>query len=135
MNSQKRLAVTRERKRHRVRKRVLGTAERPRLSVFRSSKHIYAQMIDDLNGVTVAAATTLKKGGPAGANIPAAAGSRHKGAKAGCNIAAAKTVGQQLADAAKAAGITKAAFDRGHYMYHGRVKALADAVRAGGVQF
>jgi len=118
MKAQKRLTATRQRKRWRVRKKIVGTAELPRLSVFRSSKHIYAQMIDDLGGHTLAAA-----------------GSRHKGAKAGCNIAAAKTVGQQLAEAAKAAGITKAAFDRGHYMYHGRVKALADAVRAGGVQF
>jgi large subunit ribosomal protein L18 len=75
-------------------------------------------MIDDLNGVTLAAATSLKKGGPTGANIPAAV-----------------EVGKQLAEAAKAAGITNAAFDRGHYKYHGRLKALADAVRAGGVQF
>src|SRR5438132_11605391 len=108
MNSQKRLAVTRERKRYRVRKRVTGTAERPRLSVFRSSKHIYAQMIDDLTGVTLAAA-----------------GSRAKGAPLGSNTKAAAEVGKRLADAAKAAGITKAAFDRGHYRYHGRIKALA----------
>jgi large subunit ribosomal protein L18 len=118
MNAQKRLAVTRRRKRNRVRKKIVGTAERPRLSVFRSSKHIYAQMIDDLGGVTVAAAGSLAKGAAAGGNIKAAA-----------------EVGQKLAEAAKAAGITKAAFDRGHYKYHGRVKALADAVRAGGVQF
>src|SRR6476646_3572536 len=118
MKAQKRLAVTRQRKRYRVRKKIVGTPERPRLSVYRSSTHIYAQMIDDLNGVTLAAATTLKKGGPAGANIPAAA-----------------DVGKRLAEAAKAAGITTAAFDRGHYKYHGRLKALADAVRAGGIQF
>jgi large subunit ribosomal protein L18 len=86
--------------------------------VFRSSKHIYAQMIDDLSGVTLAAA-----------------GSRQKGAKPGSNITAATEVGKKLAESAKAAGITKAAFDRGHYKYHGRVKALADAVRAGGIQF
>jgi large subunit ribosomal protein L18 len=112
------LAVTRERKRHRVRKKIVGTAERPRLSVFRSSKHIYAQMIDDLNGTTMAAA-----------------GSQSKGGKTGCNVKAASSVGQKLAAAAKAAGISKAAFDRGHYKYHGRLKALADAVREGGIQF
>ena len=118
MKAQKRLAATRQRKRNRVRKKIVGTAERPRLSVFRSSKHIYAQMIDDLSGVTLAAA-----------------GSRAKGAKPGSNIKAATEVGQKLAESAKAAGITKAAFDRGQYKYHGRIKALADAVRAGGIQF
>src|SRR4051812_5182635 len=118
MKAQKRLAVTRQRKRYRVRKKVLGTAERPRLSVFRSCKHIYAQMIDDLSGKTVAAA-----------------GSPAKGAKVGANIKAVAEVGRKLAEAAKAAGVQKAAFDRGHYKYHGRVKALADAVRAGGIQF
>jgi large subunit ribosomal protein L18 len=118
MRAQKRLAVTRQRKRYRVRKQVQGTSERPRLSVFRSSKHIYAQMIDDINGVTIAAAGSLKKG-----------------ATKGCTVAAATDVGKRLAEAAKAAGIGKAAFDRGHYKYHGRLKALADAVRAGGIQF
>jgi large subunit ribosomal protein L18 len=118
MKAQKRLTVTRERKRHRVRKKIVGTAERPRLSVFRSSKHIYAQMIDDLNGATLAAAGSLAKGG-----------------KNGGNIKSATSVGQKLAEAAKAAGINKAAFDRGHCKYHGRLKALADAVRAGGIQF
>ncbi len=118
MKAQKRLAVRRERKQHRVRKKIVGTAERPRLSVFRSSKHIYAQMIDDLSGTTLAAASSLAKG-----------------ASAGCNVKAAAAVGEKLAAAAKAAGITKAAFDRGRYKYHGRLKALADAVRAGGVQF
>jgi large subunit ribosomal protein L18 len=118
MKAQKRLAVTRQRKRFRVRKSIVGTPERPRLSVFRSSKHIYAQMIDDLNGVTVAAAGTLKKAGGKGSNI-----------------LAAMEVGKRLAEAARTAGVTKAAFDRGHYKYHGRLKALADAVRAGGIQF
>src|SRR5688572_9450731 len=118
MKAQKRLAATRQRKRYRVRKKIVGTAERPRLSVHRSSKQIYAQMIDDLSGVTLCAATSLKKGGPSGSNVPAAV-----------------EVGKRLAEAAKAAGITKAAFDRGHYRYHGRLKALADAVREGGVQF
>ena len=118
MKAQKRLAATRQRKRWRVRKKIVGTPERPRLSVYRSSKYIYAQMIDDLSGVTLASATSL-----------------HKGAAKGGNVAAAADVGRQLAEAAKAAGISRAAFDRGHYKFHGRVKALADAVRAGGVQF
>src|SRR5438477_346899 len=118
MKAQKRLAVTRQRKRFRVRKKVRGTAERPRLSVFRSSMHIYAQMIDDETGKTLAAASSLVKG-----------------AGYGGNLKAAKVVGTKLAEAAKAAGITSAAFDRGHYRYHGRIKALADAVREGGIQF
>jgi large subunit ribosomal protein L18 len=106
------------RRSHRVRSKITGTAERPRLSVFRSSKHIYAQLIDDFNGVTLAAA-----------------GSTGKGSKYGGNVSAAKAVGQKLAEAAKAKGIKQAAFDRGHYRYHGRVKALADAAREGGLQF
>lgn len=118
MKAQKRLAVTRQRKRFRVRKKVQGTAERPRLSVYRSSKHIYAQMIDDINGVTLAAAGSLKKGGGKGSTI-----------------LAAMEVGKRLAEAARSAGVSKAAFDRGHYKYHGRLKALAEAVREGGIQF
>jgi large subunit ribosomal protein L18 len=118
MKAQKRLAVTRQRKRFRVRKKIVGTPERPRLSVFRSSKHIYAQMIDDLNGVTLASA-----------------GSAKKAAGKGSTILAAMEVGKRLAETARAAGVSKAAFDRGHYKYHGRLKALADAVRAGGIQF
>src|SRR5437763_769692 len=106
------------RRRQHVRKRIVGTAERPRLSVFRSSKHIYAQLINDLDGVTLAAA-----------------GSQSKAAAYGGNIKAAGAVGKKLAEAAKAKGIDKAAFDRGHYRYHGRVKALADAAREGGLQF
>jgi large subunit ribosomal protein L18 len=120
MNTQKLKTVRRQRKRFRVRKKVQGTAERPRLSVFRSVKHIYAQLIDDLNGKTLASASTM---------ATEAAG------KAGGNVKGAAEVGKQLAEAAKAAGVTKAAFDRGHYKYHGRVKALADAARAGGIQF
>lgn len=106
------------RRRRHVRRGITGTSERPRLSVFRSSKHIYAQLIDDMSGVTLAAASTRAKGAPYGGNIKAAA-----------------VVGKQLAEAAKGKGITKAAFDRGHYRYHGRVKALADAAREGGLQF
>jgi large subunit ribosomal protein L18 len=119
MDAQKLKHRRQARRAHRVRRKITGTAERPRLSVFRSSKHIYAQLIDDLNGVTVAAASTAAK----------------TGAKYGGNVKAAAAVGQKLAEAAKAKGITQAAFDRGHYRYHGRVKALADAARKGGLQF
>jgi large subunit ribosomal protein L18 len=122
MDAQKLKHRRQERRTHRVRSKITGTAERPRLSVFRSSKHIYAQLIDDLNGVTVAAASTTVKAA--------------KGQSAyGGNVKAAAAVGQKLAEAAKAKGITQAAFDRGHYRYHGRVKALADAARKGGLKF
>ncbi|HLJ98019.1 MAG TPA: 50S ribosomal protein L18 [Gemmataceae bacterium] len=110
------------RRRRHVRKRIVGTAERPRLTVFRSNKHIYAQLIDDLSGKTLAAAAT---------NSP----ELREAAPAGGNVKAAIEVGKKLAEEAKSKGINKAAFDRGHYRYHGRVKALADAARAGGLQF
>jgi large subunit ribosomal protein L18 len=122
MKAQKRLAQRRERKRHRVRNRVRGTAERPRLSVFRSSLHIYAQIIDDLNGVTLVSCSSTAK------DIKAAAAY-------GGNVKAATAVGVKLAEVAKAKGVTAVAFDRGHYKFHGRVKALAEAVRKGGIQF
>jgi large subunit ribosomal protein L18 len=110
------------RRRQHVRRHITGTSERPRLTVFRSSKHIYAQLVDDLSGATLAAASTT------GADI-------RTGVAYGGNIKAAKVVGLKLAEAAKAKGINKVAFDRGHYRYHGRVKALADAAREGGLQF
>jgi large subunit ribosomal protein L18 len=110
------------RRRQHVRSKIVGTAERPRLTVFRSSKHIYAQLIDDLNGNTLAAAGSTAKTVKAGVAY-------------GGNIKAAKAVGKELAVTAKEKGISKAAFDRGHYRYHGRVKALADAAREGGLQF
>jgi large subunit ribosomal protein L18 len=110
------------RRRQHVRRKLVGTAERPRLSVFRSSKHIYAQLIDDLQGVTLVAASSRGQGVLGG--MPN-----------GGNVKAASAVGQKLAETAKSKGISKAAFDRGHYRYHGRVKALADAARAGGLQF
>ena len=110
------------RRRRHVRRNITGTSERPRLSVFRSSKHIYAQLIDDLQGVTLAAASSRT------AEVA-------KAAPYGGNIKAAKAVGKQLAELAKGKGIAKAAFDRGHYRYHGRVKALAEAAREGGLQF
>jgi large subunit ribosomal protein L18 len=122
MNHQKAKHKRQLRRRNHVRRRVVGTAERPRLTVFRSSKHIYAQLIDDLNGVTLAAASSLvedvKKAVPYGGNVKAAV-----------------SVGKKIAEVAKERGIAKAAFDRGHYRYHGRVKALADAAREGGLDF
>ena len=93
---------------------------RPRLSVHRSGKHIYAQVIDDIEGKTVAAASTLDKD-ERGTN--------------GANIEAAKKVGARVAEAAKKAGVTKVVFDRGGFLFHGRVKALADAAREGGLEF
>jgi large subunit ribosomal protein L18 len=105
------------------RKGLFGTPERPRLSVFRSSKHIYAQLIDDYAGKTLAYVGT------------AAAEVRGSELKNGGNIAAAKLIGKAIAEKAKALGINKVAFDRAGRVYHGRVKALADAARAGGLQF
>jgi large subunit ribosomal protein L18 len=122
MNPQKHKQVRRLRRRRHVRRKIVGTVERPRLTVFRSSKHIYAQLIDDLNGQTLAAA---------GSNTP----DLRKDVAYGGNVKAAKAVGKRLAEIAKERGITKAAFDRGHYRYHGRIKALADAAREGGLQF
>jgi large subunit ribosomal protein L18 len=110
------------RRRRHVRRQITGTAERPRLSVFRSSKHIYAQLIDDLSGATLAAASSTNP-------------EMRSGTPYGGNVKAAVVVGKKLAEAAKAKGINKAAFDRGHYRYHGRIKALADAAREGGLQF
>jgi large subunit ribosomal protein L18 len=111
-----------QRRKWSTRHTLFGTTERPRLSVFRSDKHIYAQVIDDFAGNTlVSAASTL---------------SDVRGdLKNGGNLEAAKRVGKEIAARAKAAGITKVAFDRGGRRYHGRVKALADAAREGGLQF
>ena len=107
-------------KRHvRVRGKVSGTPERPRLNVFRSNANIYAQIIDDVNGVTLVAANTLEK--------------EFEGATGNCE--AAKKVGTVLAERAKAKGIEEVVFDRGGYVYHGRVAALADGAREGGLKF
>jgi large subunit ribosomal protein L18 len=95
---------------------------RTRLSVFRSSKHIYAQLIDDTKGETLASASSLEK-------------TMREGMKTGANIDAAKAVGKLLAERASAKGIKEVVFDRGGYLYHGRVKALADAAREGGLKF
>src|SRR5947209_8226482 len=110
------------RRKYSVRKNVFGTVERPRLAVYRSSKHIYAQIINDFDGKTLAAASST---------IDEVRGDL----KNGGNIAAAKVVGKAIAERAKAAGITAVAFDRAGRMYHGRVKALADAAREGGLKF
>jgi len=112
-----------ERRRFRVRKNVFGSPERPRLSVFRSDKHIYAQLIDDLGGKTLASASS------------ALADVRGSELKNGGNVKAAEKVGTAIAEKAKAAGIKQVAFDRGGRMYHGRIKALADAARKGGLKF
>lgn len=111
------------RRKRSVRASVFGTAERPRLSVFRSDKHIYAQVIDDYAGRTLAAAGTTD-GDVRGSEL-----------KNGGNIAGAKKVGLAIAAKAKAAGISAVAFDRGGRRYHGRIKALADAAREGGLKF
>ena len=122
MNHQKGKLKSQLRRRHHVRSRIVGTAERPRLTVFRSSKHIYAQLIDDVTGTTLAAASSVL-------------GDVKTAVKYGGNIKGAQAVGKKLAEVAKEKGVLKAAFDRGHYKYHGRVKALADAAREGGLQF
>ncbi len=102
----------------RIRRKVQGTAERPRLCVFRSLKHIYAQVIDDGQGRTLAAAS-----------------SNQEGQANGGNLAGAKAVGKLIAERAQAKGIKKVVFDRGGYLYHGRVKALAEAAREAGLEF
>lgn len=107
----------RARIRRRIRAKVSGGAQRPRLSVFRSNKHIYAQLIDDASGTTLAAAST------------------REGDLTGSGADASKAVGQRLAERAKEAGVETAVFDRGGYRYHGNVKALAEGARAGGLQF
>lgn len=104
------------RRHERVRKTVSGTPERPRLDVFRSNMHIYAQVIDDTKGITLASASSLKLA-------------------RGSNCEAAKEVGKMVAEAALKAGITEVVFDRGGYIYHGRVKALADGAREAGLKF
>lgn len=106
----------------RIRKRLSGASTRPRLAVFRSNKHIYAQVIDDAKGATLTCASTL--------DVDA-----KKDLKSGGNIAAAKAVGKLVAERAKAKGIEAVLFDRGGYLYHGRVKALAEAAREAGLKF
>ena len=109
---------TRQRVHDRIRKKVIGTAERPRLNVYRSLNHIYAQVIDDQKGETLVSASTLSLK-----------------VKTGGNVAAAREIGKAVAELAVKQGIKKVVFDRGGYLYHGRIKALADAARAAGLEF
>lgn len=115
-------AISRDRRKLRIRKTVFGSTERPRLSVFRSAGHIYAQIIDDTSGRTLASASTLPK------DLSAFDG--HRG-----NIEAAKAVGKLIAERAKVASVEKVVFDRNGYIYHGRIQALADAAREAGLDF
>jgi large subunit ribosomal protein L18 len=112
----------RRRRHYRLRRRVTGTPTRPRLAVFRSLKHIYAQVIDDSQGATLAAASTMD-------------GSLKGSLKTGGDIEAAKTVGRLIAERAKEKGVSKVVFDRGGFTYHGRIASLADAAREAGLDF
>jgi large subunit ribosomal protein L18 len=105
----------------RIRKKLQGTPDRPRLNVYRSLNHIYVQLIDDMAGTTLVSACSAE--------------GRKEDRGTGGNVAAAKAVGKTIAERAKAKGVTKVVFDRGGYIYHGRVKALADAAREAGLQF
>ena len=116
-------AVIRKRVHRRIRRKVAGSTARPRLAVFRSVKHIYAQVIDDSVGHTLAAASSNEKS------------DAKSEVKSGGNVAGAKAVGKLLAERAKEKGVKSVVFDRGGYLYHGRVKALADAAREGGLEF
>ncbi|HEX5616172.1 MAG TPA: 50S ribosomal protein L18 [Acidimicrobiia bacterium] len=109
----------RRRRHRRVRKKIMGTAERPRLAVFRSNRHIYVQAIDDLAGRTIAAASTMETDARSGATA---------------TVDAARAVGKRLGERVKAAGVERAVFDRGGFRYHGRVAAVADGAREAGLQ-
>src|SRR5919109_617872 len=106
----------RQRVHKRIREKMLGTAERPRLNIYRSLNHIYAQVIDDIQGVTLVSASSLED-------------AKGKSRKSGGNVAVARDVGRTIAERAKQKGVQKVVFDRGGYLYHGRIKALADAAR------
>jgi large subunit ribosomal protein L18 len=113
----------RDKRRLRIRKKIVGTAERPRLSVFKSLKHLYVQVTDDATGRTLAAATTNTKANKA------------DGKKSFANVAGAKALGREIADKAKAAGVDAIVFDRSGYPYHGIIKAVAEAAREAGLKF
>jgi large subunit ribosomal protein L18 len=119
MDQAKHRVIARGRVRERIRSKVAGTSERPRLAVFKSLKHIYAQVIDDASGKTIVTASSRDK----------------DSATKGANAAAAKAVGALIAKKAKDKGITRVVFDRGGYLYHGNIKALADAARENGLEF
>ena len=118
MITQTKRNAIRQRIHARIRQKLSGTAERPRLNVYRSLNHVYAQVIDDQKGETLVAASTLSMK-----------------LKTGGNVAAAREIGKAVAEAATAKGIKKVVFDRGGFLYHGRIKALADAAREGGLEF
>ena len=122
MKQSKVINVRRWRRKNRVRKKLRGTTDCPRLSVFRSNKHVYCQLIDDSQGKTLASASSRDK-------------DLRGGVKYGGNSDAAQAVGKAIAERGQAAGVTRVKFDRGVYKYHGRVAALADAAREGGLQF
>jgi large subunit ribosomal protein L18 len=122
MKFQKSLNMQRWRRKNRVRKKLRGDAEQPRLSIFRSNKHLYCQLIDDQRGATLASASTRDT-------------DLVKNVRNGGNCEAAKLIGQAIAERAKKAGIARVRFDRGCYKYHGRVAELAKAAREGGLQF
>ena len=119
MDKAKTRIARRNRRKRGIRKQIVGNAQRPRLSVFRSLNHIYAQVIDDLKGHTLASASSSEAG--------------HEGSTG--NVDGAKSVGARIAERAKAAGVGDVVFDRNGFLYHGRVKALADAAREGGLKF
>jgi large subunit ribosomal protein L18 len=121
MGSPQRRKELRRKRQKRIRKKVAGTGDRPRLSVFRSSRHIYAQVIDDTQGATLASASTME---------PDVRGMPHEG-----KIAAARFVGKRLGDRASEKGIRSVVFDRGGFMYHGRVKAVSEGAREAGLEF
>ena len=142
----KRIRNQKEHKRKRrhmsIRRKVSGTPERPRVAVFRSSDHIYAQIIDDTNGTTIAAVSSLKVDRKSLSSAPAgddegkkAKKGKKKAAPAGTKLLMAREVGRLLAEVAKDKGVTRIAFDRGGYLYHGRIKALADSARENGLEF
>ena len=115
----------RDRIKFRIRKRMIGTTQKPRLSVFRSEQHIYVQVIDDMNGQTIASASTVD---------PKVKGKMPKGV-AGGNIKGAELIGTTIAERLKEKGITKVVFDRNGFLYHGRVRAVAEAARSAGLEF
>lgn len=122
MSNQQKKWLVREKRHWRIKKKMLGTTERPRLSVYRSLHHIHAQVIDDLQGRTLCAISTLSP-------------EIKKNIKNGRNIAAAKEIGKKLAEIALTKGIQKVVFDRGCFPYHGRIKALAESAREAGLKF
>jgi large subunit ribosomal protein L18 len=115
----------RDRIKHRIRKRVWGTGDRPRLTVFRSLSHIYVQVVDDMHGRTIAAASTVE---------PAVKSALPAGSRGG-NVEGAKAIGKTIAERLREKGVTRVVFDRNGFLYHGRVKAVADAARAAGLEF